>query len=103
MVANSKKKHWGQIMGGTKTTIDDLRAAVKANITATFDITANDKAKVGVDVARNQESVNDSRHCAGIQHTFKLRVNMCIHTHKCAYRHTGKSGSKSDMIGHIAQ
>ena len=23
---------------------------------------------------------------------------MCIHTHKCTYRYTGKSGSKSDMI-----
>ena len=39
-----------------------------------FDITANDKDRVGVDVARNQESIN-----------------------------TGKSGSKSDMIDHIAQ
>ena len=29
---------------------------------------------------------------------------MCIHTHnKCTYRYTGKSGSKSDMIDHIAQ
>ena len=66
MVANSRKKHWGQIMGGTKTTIDDFRAAVFANITATFDITANDKDRVGVDVARSQESINDSRHYAGI-------------------------------------
>ena len=49
-----------------QTTIDDLRAVVKANITATFDITANDKDRVGVDVARNQESINDSRHYAGI-------------------------------------
>ena len=75
MVANSRKKHWGQTMGGTKTTMDDLRAAVKANITATFDITANGKD----------------------------RVNVCIHTHKCTYRYTGKYGSKSDMIDHIAQ
>ena len=52
-------------MGGTNTTIDDLRAADKANITATFDMTANDKDRVGVDVARNQESINDSRHYAG--------------------------------------
>ena len=65
MVANSRKEHWGQIVGGTKTTIDDLSAAVKANITATFDITANDKDRVRVDVARNQGSVNDSRHYAG--------------------------------------
>ena len=65
MVAYSRKKHWGQIMGGTKTTINDLRAAVKANITATFDITADGKDRVGVDLARNQESVNDSRHYAG--------------------------------------
>ena len=53
-------------MGGTETTINDLRAAVKANITASFDITANDKDRVGVDVARNQESINDSRPYAGI-------------------------------------
>ena len=65
-VANSRKKHWGQIMGGTKTTIDDLRAAVKANSTATFDITVNDKDRVGADVAGNQESINFSRHYAGI-------------------------------------
>ena len=37
-----------------------------ANITATFDITANDKDRVGVDVARTQESIHDSRHYAGI-------------------------------------
>ena len=66
MVANSKKKHWGQIMGGVKITIDDLGAAVKANITATFDITANDKDRVGADVTRNPESINFSRHYAGI-------------------------------------
>ena len=65
MVASSKKKHWGQIMGGIKITIDDL-AAVKANITATFDITANDKDRVGADVARNPESTNFSRHYAVI-------------------------------------
>ena len=53
-------------MGGTKTAIDDLRAAVKANITATFHITANHKDRVGVDVARNQESINNSRLYAGI-------------------------------------
>ena len=53
-------------MDGTKITIDDLIAAVKANSTATFDITANDKDRVGVDVARDQESVNDPRHDAGI-------------------------------------
>ena len=64
MVANSKTKHWGQIMGGIKITIDDLGA--KANITATFDITANDKDRVGADVARNPESINFSRHYAGI-------------------------------------
>ena len=53
-------------MGGTKTTIDDFRAVVKANITATFDITANDKDRVGADVAGHQESINFSRHYAGI-------------------------------------
>ena len=57
MVASSKKKHWGLIMGGIKITIDDLGAAVKANITATFDITANDKDRVGADVARNPEQL----------------------------------------------
>ena len=66
MVANSRNKHWGQITGGTKTTIDDLMAAVKANITATFDITANDKDRVGADVAGNQGPINFSRHYAGI-------------------------------------
>ena len=45
-------------MGGAKTTIDDLGAAV--------DITANDKDRVGDDVAGNQESINFSRHYAGI-------------------------------------
>ena len=35
-------------MGGIKITIDDLGAAVKANITATFDITANDKIGLGL-------------------------------------------------------
>ena len=47
MVANSRKKHWGQILGP-------------------FDITANDKDRVGADVAGNQESINFSRHYAGI-------------------------------------
>ena len=31
-----------------------------------FDITANDKDRVGADAARNPESVNFSRHYAGI-------------------------------------
>ena len=53
-------------MGGIKIAIDDFGAAVKANITATFDITANDKDRVGADVARNPESTNFSRHYAGI-------------------------------------
>ena len=69
MVANSKEKHWGQIMGGTKATIDDLKAAVKANMTVTIDITANDKDRVGVDVIWNQESVDEPRqprHYVGI-------------------------------------
>ena len=53
-------------MGGAKATMDDLRAAVRANITVTMDITANDKDKVGVDVAWKQESVHDPRHYVGI-------------------------------------
>ena len=68
-VANSKEKHWGQIMGGTKATIDDLKAAVKANMTVTIDMTANDKDRVGVDVIWNQESVDEPRqprHYVGI-------------------------------------
>ena len=35
-------------MGGTKAAIADLRAAARANITITIDITANDKDRVGV-------------------------------------------------------
>ena len=101
MVANSKKKHWGQIMGGIKITIDDLGAAVKANITATFDITANDKDRVGADVAgiRSQLTflvimlVSSTRLTEGLTCAY-------THTHKCTYRYTGKSGSKID---HIAQ
>ena len=50
MVANSKEKHGGQIMGGT----------------VTIDIHANDKGRVWVDVAWKQESVNDPRHYVGI-------------------------------------
>ena len=46
--------------------MDDLSAAVRANITVTIDITANDKDRVGVDVAWKQESVNDPRHYVGI-------------------------------------
>ena len=53
-------------MGGTKAAIDDLRAAVRANITITIDITSNDKDRVGVDVAWNQEAVNDPRHYVGV-------------------------------------
>ena len=53
-------------MGGKKATIDDLRAAVWANITANFDINANEKGRVGVDVAWQQESVNDPRHYVGM-------------------------------------
>ena len=67
MVANSKEKHWCQIMGGTTATMDDLRAAAGANITITINITANDKDdRVGVDVAWKQESANDPRHYVGI-------------------------------------
>ena len=66
MVANSKEKHWGQIMGGTIATMDDLRAAIRANNPVTIDITTNDKDRVGVDVAWKQESGNDSRHYVGI-------------------------------------
>ena len=35
-------------------------------ILVTSDITANDKDRVGVDVAWKQESVNDPRHYVGI-------------------------------------
>ena len=76
MVANSKKKHWGQIMGGIKITIDDLGAAVKANITATFDRTANDKDRVGADVARNSESINFSSLC-----WYLAQGLICAYTH----------------------
>ena len=53
-------------MGGAKSTTDDLRAAVRANITVTIDIRGNDKGRVSVDVVRNPEPVNDVRHYAGI-------------------------------------
>ena len=43
-----------------------LGLLLRRNITTTFDITANDKDRVGADVARNPESTNFSRHCAGI-------------------------------------
>ena len=49
MVAKSIEKHWGQMMGGTKATIvtiDDLRAAVRSNITDTIDIITNIKGKI---------------------------------------------------------
>ena len=77
MVASSKKKHWGQIMGGIKITIDDHGAAVKANITATFDIIANDKDRVGADVARNPESTN-----------FLVSSTRLTEGLICAYTHT---------------
>ena len=50
-------------MGGTTPAMDGLRAAVRAN---TFDIRANDKDRVRVDVVWNQESINDPRHYVGI-------------------------------------
>ena len=53
-------------MGGTKPTMDRLRAAVRANITATIDIRADDKDRVRVDVAWHQESVSAPRHYVGI-------------------------------------
>ena len=65
MVANGKKETLGSDYWWY-TTIDDLRPAVKANITATFDITPNDKDRVGADAAGNQESITFSRHYAGI-------------------------------------
>ena len=52
-------------MGGAKPTMDGLRTAVRANITVTIDIRANDKDRARVDVVWNQESVNDSRHFVG--------------------------------------
>ena len=45
-------------MGGTKPTMDGLRAAVWAD---TIDIRANDKDRVGVDAVWNQESINAPR------------------------------------------
>ena len=49
-------------MAGTKPTMDGLKAAVRANITATIDRRANDKDRRRVDVAWTQNSVNDPRH-----------------------------------------
>ena len=65
MIANSKKKHWGQILDGIKITIDDLGLLLR-RILATFDITTNDKNRVRADVARNPESSNFSRYYASI-------------------------------------
>ena len=65
MVANSKRKYWGQILGGIKITIDNL-GLLLSRILATFDITANDKDRVRADIARNPESINFSRYYAGI-------------------------------------
>ena len=50
-------------MGGTKPTMDGLGAAVWAN---TIDIKKNEKDRVRVYVAWNQESINDPRHYVGI-------------------------------------
>ena len=46
--------------------MDRLRAAVRATITVTIDIRANDKDRVRVDVVWNQESVSGPRHYVGI-------------------------------------
>ena len=46
--------------------MDGLRSTVTSSFSVTIGIRANDKEKVGVDVVRNQESVNDPRHYVGI-------------------------------------
>ena len=51
------------MMGGTKPTMDGLRAAVWAK---TIDTRAHVKDRVRVDVVGNQESINDLCHYAGI-------------------------------------
>ena len=53
-------------MGGTKPTTGRRRPAVRANVTVTIDIRANDKDRVRVDVVWNQESDSDPRHYVGI-------------------------------------
>ena len=53
-------------MGGTKHTMDRLGAAVRAHITVTMDIRANDKDRVRVNVVWNQESASDPLHYVGI-------------------------------------
>ena len=72
-------------MGGTKPTMDGLKAAVTANITVTIDIRANDRGKVRVDAVWKLESLNDPRHYVGIYYRFNPRVSMCTYTHKCTY------------------
>ena len=50
--------------------MDGLSAAVRGN---TIDIRANDKDRVRVDVAWNQEPITEPRHYVGIPYTFNLR------------------------------
>ena len=83
--------------------MDDLRAAVKANITVTSDIIATDKDRVGVDVAWKQESVNDPHHYIGIQYTFNLRVGIFILTHIYEYARIQASPAASPTHNHIVQ
>ena len=82
-------------MGGTKPTMDGLRAAVKAH---TVDIRRNDKDRCRVDVVCNQESINDPRHYVGIYSTGLVLGLGGVNTHIHVHVHTGKSDNTPEMI-----
>ena len=65
-------------MGGTKATIDDLRAAFRATTTVTIDRIASDKDRVGVDVAWSQLAILVIMLVCSTRLTLDL---VCAHTH----------------------
>ena len=89
-------------MGGTKAAIDDLRAAVRANITMTIDITSNDKDRVGVDVAwnRRQLTILVIMLVSSTRLTLKL---VCAYTHIYVHTRIQASPASSPTHDHIVQ
>ena len=86
-------------MGGTKPTMDGLRAVVRANAVG---IRANDKDTVRVDVVWNQESVNDARHYAGMKYRLNLGVSVCVYTHIDVHTHIRASPTTSPRRSYAA-
>ena len=70
-------------MGGTKATIDDLRAAFRATTTVTIDRIASDKDRVGVDVAWSQLAILVIMLVCSTRLTLDL---VCAHTHTVTSR-----------------